>query len=267
MTCQICGHAAKVILQKERNVSCGDYFEGKRLYPRNLGLFDLLECQACGFAYFEDAHRWNEKQFRAAIYNEEYHLCDPPFREERPQKLAVWLGPLLGRRSLIDFGGGEGRLAELLVERGVDARSYDPFYGDAHWPQGVFDVVTAFEVVEHVPDQQWLFRALKSLCRPDGIIVFSTLLKDTNLTGDWWYASARNGHVSFHSQDSLRRLMAAHDLACISLSPELHIAAPKADSLAAPSDWEPVAINDIPQYRFSTRIGFPSHLRPVHGPR
>src|SRR5262249_19470858 len=166
-----------------------DYFEGRRLYPSNLGEITLLECTQCGFAYFGEMHEWPREKYRIEIYNADYHLCDRPFREERPAKVAAWLAQNLRPCDFVDFGGGEVRLCELLAAKGFRAHSYDPFYGKAELPSNSVDVVTAFEVVEHVPDQCALLRSLKAFCRPNGIIVFTTLLKPEHLTDDWWYAS------------------------------------------------------------------------------
>jgi 2-polyprenyl-3-methyl-5-hydroxy-6-metoxy-1,4-benzoquinol methylase len=253
MNCQICGGRPRIVFLKDRNVSCGDYFEGRRIYEANLGEIALLECAECGFGYFGEMHGWPEERFRNEIYNEAYHLCDAPFQEERPKKLAAWLACNLCPRDLVDFGGGQGRLAELLVERGFRAYSYDPYYSEKRLPVDTADVVTAFEVIEHVPDQWNLFRSLRTLCRPDGIILFSTLIKSKHLTNDWWYASPRNGHVSFHTTDSLKRMMAECGLASISLSHEIHVAAPQASALSSAANWQTVTITDTPRYMFADR--------------
>ena len=72
---------------------------------------------------------------------------------------------------------------------------------------GKFDLITAFEVFEHVPEPQRLMRNLRSLLSPNGIVLFSTLLSDGNIHINqrisWWYASPRNGHISLFSRNSL----------------------------------------------------------------
>jgi len=233
-------------LTKEKNVSCGDYFEGRRLYPEDRGALQLRECVSCGFARFDDMDRWSADEFRTRIYNADYHLCDQPFLGARPRKLAAWLTAALPPQSLVDYGGGEGMMAALLRDAGFDALSFDPFYGDSGAPVGPSPVVTAFEVVEHVPDQRALFHTLMELCAPSGIIIFSTLLKAPELKGDWWYASPRNGHVSFHSAQSLQLLTAELGLACRSLSTEMHVAARDASLLATSENWPPIAVNGAP---------------------
>ncbi|HUD88615.1 MAG TPA: class I SAM-dependent methyltransferase [Xanthobacteraceae bacterium] len=250
MPCQICGGAARTVLLKEQNVSCGDYFEGRRLYEQDLGEIALVECTQCGFGYFPELQSWPEAKFRTDIYNADYHLCDPPFLDERPRKLAAWLGSNLKPCDLIDFGGGEGKMADLLAANGFRARSYDPFYGDPTFPTGDADVVTAFEVVEHVPDQSGLFGALASLRRRGGLLVFSTSLKTKTIAGDWWYTSARNGHVSFHTADSLKRTLDKFGLTGVSLSNQIHVAAPTAAALTEAVHWPAVAVSDTPGFVF-----------------
>jgi SAM-dependent methyltransferase len=250
MACQICGGEARTVILKERNVSCGDYFEGCRLYEQDLGEVALVECTRCGFGYFPELQTWPEEKFRSEIYNDDYHLCDPPFLDERPRKLAAWLSKNLQPCDLIDFGGGQGKMSDLLRGNGFRARSYDPFYGDPEFPSSDADVVTAFEVVEHVPDQSELFGALKSLCRPSGMLIFSTSLKPKTISGDWWYTSARNGHVSFHTAESLKRIMDKFGLAGVSLSNEIHVAALTPAVIAKAAHWQAIAICDTPGFVF-----------------
>jgi 2-polyprenyl-3-methyl-5-hydroxy-6-metoxy-1,4-benzoquinol methylase len=72
---------------------------------------------------------------------------------------------------------------------------------------GKFDLITAYEVFEHVPDPLQLMVNLRSLLSLNGIILFSTLLSDGNIHVNqrlnWWYASPRNGHISLFSRKSL----------------------------------------------------------------
>jgi 2-polyprenyl-3-methyl-5-hydroxy-6-metoxy-1,4-benzoquinol methylase len=79
---------------------------------------------------------------------------------------------------------------------------------------GKFDLITAFEVFEHVPDVDMLMSDLRALLAPGGIVLFSTLLSDgqilQNRRLDWWYASPRNGHISLFSRASLVLLAKRH---------------------------------------------------------
>jgi predicted TPR repeat methyltransferase len=91
-----------------------------------------------------------------------------------------------------------------------------------------FDLITAFEVFEHVPDQHALVKDITSLMSDNSLLLFSTLLSDGNLKSwerpDWWYASPRNGHISLHSRKSLETLLKSHDLTFVNLYDDVHIA-------------------------------------------
>lgn len=250
-TCIICNGKTKVIQHKEINVSCGDYFAGRRLFARDVGETPLFACADCGFAAFYEIHAWPRDRFLRDIYNEDYGLCDPPFRIDRPTKLAKWLVNVLEPCALIDYGGGEGATARLLAESGFAARSCDAFYDDAPPPAARAAVVTCFEVVEHVPAQQQLFVDMAALLADDGLLIFTTLTRPRTLAGDWWYASVRNGHISFHTADSLERLVQAAGLSMMSLSPEIHVASRRPEVLDKARNWPVIAINETPGFRYT----------------
>ncbi len=250
--CTICGGVETTILSKEMNVSCGDYFEGRRLYPNNVGDKQLTECQNCGFTRFAFFWTWSDQQFQSNIYNQDYHLCDKPFLLDRPVKLAKWLAPLMGQRSVLDYGGGNGLMAKLLRDANVAAVSYDPYYDTTALPSSLFDIVTAFEVVEHVPDQATLFRTMSQFMKPDGFLLFSTLLRPEVIKPDWWYASPRNGHAAFHCERSLKALLNSLGLVTQSLSTEIHLAAFNTASFNLFTPDNIIAITDKPAFKFKT---------------
>jgi len=250
MECQICKSEMRSVFYKEASVSCGDYFAGRRLFQNDTGRFHLHECPSCGFSSFVDFLDWSKEDFQNRIYNDDYHLCDKPFEEARPRTLSSWIAPLMGERTLLDFGGGKGKLSQILRQNGKNASSYDPYYGDPKWPSDRYDLVSAFEVVEHVPNQAFLFSTMSKLLACNGIIVFSTLLRPDYFLEDWWYGSPRNGHVCFHSDKSLKLLGRNTGLFIISLSREMHVAARSISDLAPTESWVAPEVQDAPRYRF-----------------
>jgi 2-polyprenyl-3-methyl-5-hydroxy-6-metoxy-1,4-benzoquinol methylase len=119
-------------------------------------------------------------------------------------------------------------LANILRGRGWDSSSYDPFLerDRAHESRGQFDLITAFEVFEHVPDVNALIRDLDRLRTPTGVVLFSTLVSDTELRPNkpisWWYAAPRNGHISLFSRKSLSVLANRLSLNFASFSNNFH---------------------------------------------
>tara|TARA_B110000503_G_C6959247_1_gene334307 strand:- start:162 stop:734 length:573 start_codon:yes stop_codon:yes gene_type:complete len=154
---------------------------------------------------------WSKNKFKQKIYNDEYIKIDPDYLTERPKIFAdILIGMFKEKISEIkhlDYGGGNGLLSKLLTREGFYSNNYDPFDANGNTPAGQYNLITAFEVFEHVPDPKKLFEDLSSLLAEDGMIIFSTLLSDKHITDngklDWWYASPRNGHISLFSRRSI----------------------------------------------------------------
>ena len=90
-----------------------------------------------------------------------------------------------------------------------------------------FDLITSFEVFEHVPDPKSTLEDMLRYLKLDGFMIFSTLLSDGHIEKNgrltWWYASPRNGHISFHTQKSLQALAKTKGLNFHSFSPGVHM--------------------------------------------
>jgi len=207
---------------------------------RNTGIsVHYCSCKGCGHIWTACLDDWSESDFQRNIYNDHYVLADPPFTYDRPARNAAMINDMTGkfrnRLSILDWGGGNGLMARLLAELGYrNVISYDPFYGDNPLTPGLpFDLVTCFEVVEHVPDQRTLFADLASHVAPDGALLLSTLVQPADigeLRLGWWYARPRNGHIRLHSRKSLELCLSREGLRLESLSDEMHVAFRNEDS-------------------------------------
>jgi SAM-dependent methyltransferase len=176
---------------------------------------------------------WPLSVFEARIYNVDYQQVDPDYLEVRPLGNAKLVDDTFGRSkqqlSHLDYGGGNGVLSRRLGELGWQSTSFDPFVDRVTSLEslGRFDLVTAFEVFEHVPDPHHLMATLDGLIKPDGLLLFSTLCSDGQIqTGQrltWWYAAPRNGHISLFSQRSLALLAESRQFGLASFSAGLHV--------------------------------------------
>lgn len=228
--CGICGAECRLIDAVDFNRSCE---EVRGRYLPVLGkLVDYYLCDDCHFCFAPELASWTLEDFERNIYNHEYAQVDPDYSDARPRANAGTVLGLFDEVSLqirhLDYGGGNGLLSSLLFERGWDSISYDPFVNRDVEPHelGTFDLITAFEVFEHVPDVNRLAAELGLLLRADGFILFSTLLSDENITRGqrltWWYAAPRNGHISLFSRRSLETLARKNGFAFGSESNDLH---------------------------------------------
>jgi SAM-dependent methyltransferase len=193
------------------NKSCGEA-KGVRLGLAGIPIY-YAHCVDCGFCFAPEFSAWPPEEFTARVYNDEYTRVDPDYIETRPRTNAASLlsifSNLSGTIRHLDYGGGNALLVKILRESNWNSISYDPLVDRniSIDSLGKFDLITAFEVFEHVPDVQKLVSDLRLLLAPNGLVLFSTLLSDGQIHAkqrlNWWYASPRNGHISLFSRKSL----------------------------------------------------------------
>jgi SAM-dependent methyltransferase len=212
--CPVCDCNSLPLDIVDLNKSCAEQ-QGKFL-PKSGKTIVYYLCPGCGFCFAPEMAMWSQSKFAECIYNQDYVLVDPDYIEIRPRNFAEKLIETFPLRASafqhLDYGSGSGLMSNLLRERGWQSVAYDPFVNrEAQIDQlGKFDLITAYEVFEHVPDPRQLMHNLSELLAPKGVILFSTLLSDGYLVPHrkltWWYASPRNGHISLFSKQSLQVL-------------------------------------------------------------
>lgn len=230
MSCPICAAGTSHFAIVPVTRTCEDHKAGPVLAPM-LDTVAYARCNACGLIFCPEMREWSAQRYAREIYNAEYATADPDYAEARPAANAALLLSFLDGKRLrhLDYGGGNGGLAARLRDGGGDSTSYDSFV-DGAMPAGPFDLVTAFEVMEHVPDPLTMLRAIESVSHAQTVLMFSTLLADGAQPG-WWYMAPRNGHVMLYTRTALQRLFAGIGWRVISVSPLLHFA------LRQPPPW------------------------------
>jgi SAM-dependent methyltransferase len=231
LVCPICTSAAKLYDVVDFNKSCEEW-RGKFLELSGMPVY-YARCPHCGFCYAPEIAEWSLEQFEDKIYNKEYINIDPDYLQDRPKGNAGFLINMFANQNLpsshLDYGGGNGLLSQFLTQYGWNSASYDPFVdrGVTVSEVGKFELITAYEVFEHVPDVHQLMLNLSELLAKNGVVLFSTLLSDqfilANQRLNWWYAAPRNGHISLYAKDSLAILAKQHDLNFHSFSPLMHV--------------------------------------------
>ena len=189
-------------------------------------------CEICLFTFTEAFDSWSHEELSRYIYNDEYALHDPEYLHERPKKYADMFCSLPEKvrdLSILDYGSGLGLLEKNLRSEGFgNIDSYDPFGNNIKPATASYDLITSFEVFEHHPDPHKLFEEMKSYLKPNGVLLFATLMInqgaiDTGIAS-WRYCVPRNGHISFYSHGSLLFLGRTHQFKYLySFSDELHI--------------------------------------------
>jgi tetratricopeptide (TPR) repeat protein/SAM-dependent methyltransferase len=235
--CKVCGEGCGLFGLVDFHKSCEEA-RGKKLALSGFAVY-YRRCARCGFVFTCDFDGWAPEDFQRYIYNADYRLVDPDYTEVRPAGNARLVAEsfAVSREAMriLDYGGGAGVLAKRLQEAGFRAETYDPFSGFDAPPTGPFDLVTCFEVMEHVPSPRETVRAMAGLLKEEGAILFSTLVqpKDFARVGlGWWYAAPRNGHISLYSTAALARLFGEAGMKVVSFSEAMHLAYRKVPGFA-----------------------------------
>ena len=199
---------------------------------------DYWACRDCRFRFATPDPNPNLAntldQFEAAYLQ---YLAPDPSDESNFDSLYRWMSrvtPLEGRR-LLDVGAGSGKLVRYLRRRGVDAHGIEPsralfdrfLAGDAAFTRATIDgggksigsypVVTAFDVIEHVPDPVAFLRDIASAIEPGGVFFLSTPDVDSlpaRMFGRRWHFYYPY-HLSYFGPRTLTRAASANGLRVI----------------------------------------------------
>jgi 2-polyprenyl-6-hydroxyphenyl methylase/3-demethylubiquinone-9 3-methyltransferase len=205
--CKICGSPSAFFDVVDFNKTTDSYVFG----PSGV-LVNWYRCRSCGFLFTTFFDDWSADDFFRFVYNEDYIRVDPEYSGQRPQRVLCGLLSGLLKESapmknirVLDYGAGSGILVRGLVEHGYNAVGYDP-YSSPKRPEGRFDLITCFEVIEHAPDPIAAFREMTAFLKDDGSIFLSQSLQPRNIEAiraNWWYCAPRNGHCSTFTDRSL----------------------------------------------------------------
>jgi SAM-dependent methyltransferase len=212
-TCKCCGALALLYGVVDFHKNC-EIYRRKVLDTSGIPIY-YYRCPACQFLFTTVFDLFTTNDFLRHIYNDDYLLVDPDYQEARPRANAAFLCSLFSAvqpGSILDYGGGNGVLAESLRAAGFPrAETYDPFVTrHATRPIDRFDCIVCFEVLEHSTDPARALAEMNELVEPTGLILFSTMLQPAEIDRlglNWWYAGPRNGHVSLYSRSSLEKLV------------------------------------------------------------
>lgn len=174
---------------------------------------DYFYCDTCGLLQTEKPY-WSDEAYQSAIASADTGLIQRNITLSK--LLCCTLFFLFDRQGkCLDLGGGYGILTRLLRDIGFDAYWSDP-YCENLFAQGFeanettppFNVITAFEVLEHLHDPLDFIES--SMVKTGAsTIIFSTELfhQAPPMPEDWHYYAFNAGqHISFYQTKTLRYL-------------------------------------------------------------
>ena len=216
VACKVCGGDTFPFDRVDFNKCCNA--ENPYEFGFSGAVVDYLRCSKCGFLFTTFCDSWSADDFRDLIYNDDYIMVDGEYEEIRPARTAgVIAERFRGAENarILDYGSGSGVFSMRMRDEGfLNTEEFDPFSSPTR-PEGRFDIITCFEVIEHTSQPRNTLDDLVSHLRPDGCIILSQTLQPDNILstrGNWWYLAPRNGHLSTYTEEALELLGREHGL-------------------------------------------------------
>jgi len=181
--CQVCGEGKQISFLRE--------------HRKGNHTFSLFECSSCGVQFWtpfvNPGRHWYEKDNAADVRD---MLTPELYRGYHRKFLAQYRGTFAKGATLLDIGCGTGEFLAEVQKWGVEvwgidfdreaikvarkhfslahlyAVPYEEFFDRVDIPQ--FDMITAFEVLEHVDKPRMLIQGMNSNLKPDGRIILTT---------------------------------------------------------------------------------------------
>lgn len=190
----------------------------------------IVQCRYCSYVYANP--RWVGEELLDAYYavEDETYVSERTGREltfsRHLQALEEVVGPGHGRR-LLDVGAYIGVFVEVALEAGWDACGVEPsawavreaekqglpvFKGTQQTLQtadGRFDVITMWDVIEHVADPAGELSRAYELLKPGGVIAVHTMDVESaaaHLLGERW-PWLMEMHIHYFSRRTLAQML------------------------------------------------------------
>jgi len=199
MNCKICLSESKLL------------FKANVLNKYEVGYYQCINCR---FIQTDDPY-WLNEAYSSAIADLDVGLV------ARNLEFASAIEPILNEYfpldlKALDYGGGYGLFVRMMRDKGFEFFRYDIYcqnlfakYFDKENldPNTKFDLVTSFEVFEHLVNP--LEEINKMFTYGDNIFFSTVLVPSRNFThqNDWWYFIPDTGqHVAFYSKEALQAI-------------------------------------------------------------
>jgi hypothetical protein len=211
------------------------------------------QCMNCGSIFARQPH-WLPEAYDSVITSSDLGTVSRADQNSLKTKAIIDLF-FNSTTSFLDYGAGYGMFVRRMRDLGYNFFAYDLHCKNLFSSQfqiqdlvgRTFDLVTAFEVFEHLEDPAGVFNLMLTL--GDHLLITTNVLPAPAPTlGDWWYYSPEHGqHISFYTLKALRIIADSHQRYLYTNGTDLHFFSRKRIS----EYWFRVAVGD----RYSQWLG------------
>jgi len=233
MKCKCCG-----------NVGLDLLYEGKDRLHNMQGEFSLFSCPNCGVVTVRPQLSIEEME---QYYPEEYISYPGPIEKETVtlKRLDRQFGVFKRRKKIerhtkkkhgkiLDVGCATGVFLKEMQEHGWDAYGVEPsvyaagvaggqsglnvfngYLSEAGFEENFFDVITLWDVFEHLPDPVETLETIKRILKPDGSLVITMPNTDSwerKIFKQYWAGWDVPRHSHIFSPKAIERLLNAHGM-------------------------------------------------------
>jgi 2-polyprenyl-3-methyl-5-hydroxy-6-metoxy-1,4-benzoquinol methylase len=209
-----------------------EIFRADNIRRRAKRFFSLVECEDCGFRFFNPSPIEESLKY----YYEDY-MAHVPERINWVEKIYYQLfrnvRGLKPPGKLLDIGCGNGKYMDFMRSRGWEVTGVDTGPAcdfprsalkmtvhegqlwDQKFPDSFFDVITLWFVIEHVWDLHRLMAECRRILKPGGQLILSTLNSasfEARLFKRYWWHLLAPEHLWQFDKRSLTALLEKNSL-------------------------------------------------------
>ncbi len=188
--------------------------------------FEIFTCLSCGSLFTDRVPDGSEAENYDEYYGDS-NLSVPAFIQGRLEEIIGGFGQFRRNNRILDIGFGAGTMLDVAKDLGWEVhglevslpaveqarrRGYEVFHGglkESEYPDDSFDVITASEILEHLPDPEADLREIARILRPGGLFWGTTPSAkgiSFRLTGLDWSIISPPEHIQLFSVQAVHRM-------------------------------------------------------------